>query len=84
MGCTSSKEQAPSRPRPQIRHVQHAHRGRAGNGTEGDYNSEFWRQAHYMQERKLRDEREDLARAQGMGRTDEYGRRIKRYNVELR
>ncbi len=37
-----------------------------------------------MQEAKLRDRREDIARAQGMGRTDEYGNRLARYNKPLR
>jgi hypothetical protein len=80
MGCTSSKE-VPLRDRP-IRRAGGAYRG--PDGTAENAHDEFWRQAVYMQEAKLRDHREDIARAQGMGRTDEYGNKLARYNKPLR
>jgi len=81
MGYTSSKEQVPIRNRP-IRRAGGVSRNT--DGSEENADNEFWRRAVYMQEARLRDQREDLARAQGMGRTDEYGRKIQRYNPPLR
>ena len=75
MGCGMSKEQAPPKPRPQITRTQAGTRDT--NGCEHDYNTEFWRQASYLQERNKRFLWEDRAIAEVGPRTDEYGRRLR-------